>query len=204
MWHTCSSLNFIHFFISLVYNFVLHCRCFTFGIGSGASTALVKGVARAGKGTAEFVTGQEDRLQAKVRHRVLMWMWHRAVFIRPFSGSLVPLFQSESKWLQNHSNENDVDLNETETACRTHFHMKGFALRLVLRQRHENSEMAFCNHSNQSQGTQTIQWSNQNLKYRCNYMQLMQSAVKQVWVSQNWFSFYLWLDEKWQKSFKCL
>ena len=31
--------------------------------------------------------------------------------------------------------ENDFDLHENETACRTHFHMKGFALRLVLKQR---------------------------------------------------------------------
>ena len=41
-------------------------RCFTFGIGSGASTALVEGLARAGSGTAEFVK-EGERLQPKVR-----------------------------------------------------------------------------------------------------------------------------------------
>ena len=44
----------------------------------------------------------------------------------------MPLFQSESK-CKNHSYENDFDLHENETACRTHFHMKGFALKLVLK-----------------------------------------------------------------------
>ena len=43
---------------------------------------------------------------------------------------LLSLSQSESKY------ENDFDLHENETAFRTHFHMKGFALRLVLKQRH--------------------------------------------------------------------
>ena len=47
--------------------------------------------------------------------------------------------------MQSHSYENDFDLHENETACRTHFHMKGFALRLVLKQRHKrNSEMVCC------------------------------------------------------------
>ncbi|XP_074838771.1 von Willebrand factor A domain-containing protein 5A-like isoform X1 [Carettochelys insculpta] len=40
-------------------------RCFSFGIGEGASTALIKGIARAAGGSAEFITGQE-RLQPKV------------------------------------------------------------------------------------------------------------------------------------------
>ena len=39
------------------------------------------------------------------------------------------------RWVRNHSSENDFDLHENETACRTLFHMKGFALRLVLKQR---------------------------------------------------------------------
>ena len=41
--------------------------------------------------------------------------------------------------MRNHSYENDFDLHENETSCRTHFHMKGFALRLVLKQRHERT-----------------------------------------------------------------
>ena len=42
--------------------------------------------------------------------------------------------------MRNHSYENDFDLHENETACRTHFHMKGFALRLVLKQRHKRTQ----------------------------------------------------------------
>ncbi|KAK2099676.1 von Willebrand factor A domain-containing protein 5A [Saguinus oedipus] len=39
-------------------------RCFSFGIGEGASTSLIKGIARASGGTSEFITGK-DRMQPK-------------------------------------------------------------------------------------------------------------------------------------------
>ena len=35
--------------------------------------------------------------------------------------------------------ENDFDLHANETACRTHFHVKGFAPRLALKQRHNRT-----------------------------------------------------------------
>ena len=41
--------------------------------------------------------------------------------------------------MRNHSYENDFDLHKNETECGTHFHMKGFALRLVLKQRHKRT-----------------------------------------------------------------
>ncbi|XP_060677345.1 von Willebrand factor A domain-containing protein 5A-like [Hemiscyllium ocellatum] len=40
-------------------------RCFSFGIGQGASTQLIKGIAKAASGNAEFITGK-DRMQPKV------------------------------------------------------------------------------------------------------------------------------------------
>ncbi|CAL8360994.1 unnamed protein product [Merluccius merluccius] len=40
-------------------------RCFSFGIGEGASTALIKGLAKEGRGHAQFITGA-DRMQSKV------------------------------------------------------------------------------------------------------------------------------------------
>ena len=40
-------------------------RCFTFGIGSGASTSLVEGLAKAGNGSSEFVK-EGERMQPKV------------------------------------------------------------------------------------------------------------------------------------------
>ena len=45
--------------------FLLSLRCFTIGIGPGAQTRLVDGIARAGRGAAEYVF-ENERLQTKV------------------------------------------------------------------------------------------------------------------------------------------
>ena len=54
-----------HAVIELVKQHASHTRVFAVGIGDGCSTSLVKGIARAGKGIAKFISDKE-RLQAKV------------------------------------------------------------------------------------------------------------------------------------------
>ena len=77
---------------------------------------------------------------------------------RPIGHFRVPLCLCfKSSQVQDHSYEIDFDLHENETACRTNFHMKGFALRPVLKQRHKrtrrwpirsrSSDVDFVNHS---------------------------------------------------------
>ena len=41
--------------------------------------------------------------------------------------------------MRNYSYEKDFDLHENKAECRTHFPMNGFALRLVLKQRHKRT-----------------------------------------------------------------
>ena len=50
----------------------------------------------------------------------------------------MPLFQNESK-VRNLTYEREFDLHENEPVGGTHFHMNGFALRLVLKQRQKGT-----------------------------------------------------------------
>lgn len=62
---TDGAINNVNQTLELVKKNSKQARVFSVGIGQGASTALVKGLARAGHGRYEFVQGQ-DRLQQKV------------------------------------------------------------------------------------------------------------------------------------------
>ena len=57
---------------------------------------------------------------------------------RPFLSSLLPLLKSESQ-CGTILVKMTLHLHENQTACRTHFHKNGFALRLVLKQRHKRT-----------------------------------------------------------------
>ena len=53
--------------------------------------------------------------------------------------AMISIHETRLRIVRNHSHESEFDLHENETACRTHFHIKGFALRLVLKQRHQRT-----------------------------------------------------------------
>ncbi|XP_070987687.1 von Willebrand factor A domain-containing protein 5A-like isoform X3 [Oncorhynchus clarkii lewisi] len=79
-------------------------RCFSFGIGEGASTALISGVAKQARGHAQFITGQ-DRMQPKAMQSLrfalqpavvdisVKWNVPKEVSVTPLSPPIRVLFQ---------------------------------------------------------------------------------------------------------------
>uniref|UniRef100_A0A8C7U731 von Willebrand factor A domain-containing protein 5A-like n=1 Tax=Oncorhynchus mykiss TaxID=8022 RepID=A0A8C7U731_ONCMY len=79
-------------------------RCFSFGIGEGASTALISGLAKQARGHAQFITGQ-DRMQPKAMQSLrfalqpavvdisVKWNVPKEVSVTPLSPPIRVLFQ---------------------------------------------------------------------------------------------------------------
>ncbi|KAK9521328.1 hypothetical protein VZT92_021145 [Zoarces viviparus] len=92
--------------INLVkHNSVSH-RCFSFGIGEGASSALINGLAKEGGGHAQFITGT-DRMQPKVMQSLrfalqpavvdisVTWDLPKGVSVTALSPPITALFQGQ-------------------------------------------------------------------------------------------------------------
>ena len=91
----------------------------------------------------------------------------------------MPLFQCES--VRNHSYENDFYLHENESACRIFFYKKGFALRLVLKQRYKRTRKW------------TISSPEQAEMSSSTYLLLTKFEVRTVCYGPSFFPFaYLW------------
>ncbi|XP_049582172.1 von Willebrand factor A domain-containing protein 5A isoform X3 [Syngnathus scovelli] len=81
-------------------------RCFSFGIGEGASTALINGLAKEGGGHAQFIAGT-DRMQPKVMQSLqfalqpavedisVTWDLPKGVSVTPLSPPLTAIFQGQ-------------------------------------------------------------------------------------------------------------
>ncbi|XP_061734667.1 von Willebrand factor A domain-containing protein 5A-like isoform X2 [Nerophis ophidion] len=81
-------------------------RCFSFGMGEGASTALIDGLAKEGGGHAQFITGA-DRMQAKVMQSLqfalqpavadilVKWDLPKGVSVTVLSPPLTSIFQGQ-------------------------------------------------------------------------------------------------------------
>ena len=71
---------------------------FTFGIGEGASTALINGMARVGNGKAEFVTeSQTDLLQMKVSSCLLIIISATFVYNNEIKMQVISAFVNKNK-----------------------------------------------------------------------------------------------------------
>uniref|UniRef100_A0A671VZT6 von Willebrand factor A domain containing 5A n=1 Tax=Sparus aurata TaxID=8175 RepID=A0A671VZT6_SPAAU len=92
--------------ISLVKNNSGSHRCFSFGIGEGASSALINGLAKEGGGHAQFITGA-DRMQPKVMQSLrfalqpavvdisVTWDLPKEVSVTVISPPITTLFQGQ-------------------------------------------------------------------------------------------------------------
>ncbi|XP_067101988.1 von Willebrand factor A domain-containing protein 5A-like isoform X2 [Osmerus mordax] len=81
-------------------------RCFSFGIGEGASSALISGVAKEGGGHSQFITGT-DRMQPKVMQSLRFalqpavvdiavdWKVPKGVSVTPLSQPISVIFQGQ-------------------------------------------------------------------------------------------------------------
>ncbi|XP_044209490.1 von Willebrand factor A domain-containing protein 5A-like isoform X2 [Thunnus albacares] len=81
-------------------------RCFSFGIGEGASSALINGLAKEGGGHAQFITGT-DRMQPKVMQSLrfalqpavvdisVTWDLPKAVSVTVLSPPITAIFQGQ-------------------------------------------------------------------------------------------------------------
>ncbi|XP_063349295.1 von Willebrand factor A domain-containing protein 5A-like isoform X2 [Pelmatolapia mariae] len=92
--------------IDLVKNYSGSHRCFSFGIGEGASSALINGMAKEGGGHAQFITGT-DRMQPKVMQSLrfslqpavveisVTWDLPKEVSVTVLSPPITALFQGQ-------------------------------------------------------------------------------------------------------------
>ncbi|XP_034080598.1 von Willebrand factor A domain-containing protein 5A-like isoform X2 [Gymnodraco acuticeps] len=92
--------------INLVKNNSGSHRCFSFGIGEGASSALINGLAKEGGGYAQFITGI-DRMQPKVMQSLrfalqpavvdisVKWDFPKGVSVTVLSPPITTLFQGQ-------------------------------------------------------------------------------------------------------------
>uniref|UniRef100_A0A7N6BH28 von Willebrand factor A domain containing 5A n=1 Tax=Anabas testudineus TaxID=64144 RepID=A0A7N6BH28_ANATE len=107
-------------------------RCFSFGIGEGASTALINGLAKEGGGHAQFITGG-DRMQPKVMQSLrfalqpavqdvsVTWDLPKGVSVTVLSPPITALFQGQRSLVYAQVSGQVRAAPSTYTVCIHHF-----------------------------------------------------------------------------------